>query len=132
MGATLEQAGPRDGGDVPRTPFVVSREAPAAAVAEGAAPPRSPLSVGLPNGDPLVGNWSRVKHLLEGWGLPQNWGRVETREAAELAFGETEDCLEALSGCVAARIVGYLFLNIVERVIKERDPTSALLGGDGQ
>ena len=65
----------------------------------------APLSVGLPIWEPLVGNWSRVKHLLEGWGLLQNWGRVKTPEAAELAHHEIEDCLEVLSGWVAAGIV---------------------------
>ena len=34
---------------------------------------------------------------------------------------EVEDCLEALSGHVAARIVGCLFLEIVESVIEERE-----------
>ena len=52
----------------------------------------SPLYVGLPNGETLVGNWCRVKHLLEGWRLTQNWGRVETPEAAELALHQIEDC----------------------------------------
>ena len=39
----------------------------------------------------------------------------------ELPLREIEDCLEVLSGCVAAGIVGCLFLEIVERVIEERD-----------
>ena len=39
-----------------------------------------PLPVGLPIWEPLVGNWPRVKHLLEGWDLPQNWGRVRHRK----------------------------------------------------
>ena len=67
-----------------------------------------------------MGNWSRVKHLLEGWGLPQNWGRVETPEATELALHQIEDCLEDLSGCVVASIVGSLFIQKVESVIEER------------
>ena len=68
---TFGRAAPADG-----------REAPADAVAEGAASPVIPPAVGLPSREPLVGNWPRVKYLLEGWGLPQNWG---TRRAAELS-----------------------------------------------
>ena len=51
-----------------------------AAAEDAASPVTVPPSVGLPIWEPLVGNWSRVKYLLEGWGLPQNWGRVETPE----------------------------------------------------
>ena len=92
-----------------------------AAAVEGAAPLGNPLYVALPTGEPLVGNWSRVKHILQWWGLPQDWGRVETPEAAELALHEIEDFIEALSGHVADGIVGSLFLEIMENVIKERE-----------
>ena len=54
-------------------------------------------------------------------GLPQNWGRVETLGAAELALRQIEDCLEALNGRVAAGIVGSLFVQIVESVTEERE-----------
>ena len=88
---------------------------------EGAASPRSPLSVGLPTGEPLVGNWSRVKHLLEGWGLPQIWGMVEILETVLLALHDIEDCLEALSGHIADGIGGSFFLETVESVLEERE-----------
>ena len=39
----------------------------------------------------------------------------------ELALCEIQDCLEALSGYVTAKIMGCLSLEIVERVIEERD-----------
>ena len=56
MGATFGRAAPVDGG-----------EAPVDAAAEGAASPVViPPAVGLPTWEPLVGNWSRVKYLLEG------------------------------------------------------------------
>ena len=97
------------------------------AVVEGAALPKGLLSVGLQLGEPLVENWSRVKHLLDGWALPQNWESVETPGAVELALSEIEDCLEVLSGHVAAGIVGCLYLKIVERDIKERDKLQGCL-----
>lgn len=46
---------------------------------------------------------------------------METQEAAELALHEKEDCLEALNGRVAAGILGYVFLEMVESVIEERE-----------
>ena len=110
MGVTFGRAAPVDGG-----------EAPADAAAEGATSPIvMPPGVGLPIWEPLVGNWSR-KYLLEGWGLPHNWGTVETPEAAELAIPELKDCLETLGGCVTAGIVGSLFMEIVENVIQEKE-----------
>ena len=47
-------------------PAVDCCEATVDAAAEGSASPGSPLSVGLSSWEPLVGNWSRVKHLIEG------------------------------------------------------------------
>lgn len=96
-------------------------EATMAVEVQGAALLGNPLYVGLPIGEPLVRNWSRVKHLLEGWSLPQTWGRMETPEAAELALHQTEDCLELLSGRGVPGIVGSLFIQIVESVIEERE-----------
>lgn len=51
----------------------------------------------------LVGNWSRVKHLVDEWAPPQDWGRVG---AVELALHVIRDFLGELSGCVVAGIVG--------------------------
>lgn len=86
-----------------------------------AASSRNATSMELPFRELLVRNWSRVKHLPHGWAIPQNRERVGTLEAVELTPHEIEDCLKALNGCVAARIVECLFLEIVERVIKERE-----------
>ena len=55
MGANLGWAASKDGG-----------EAPVAAALEGTASLRNTVSVGLPIGEFVVGNRSRVKHLLEG------------------------------------------------------------------
>lgn len=74
---------PVNGGEAP---------VPASPGRQGAASPESPLSLRLPLGEPLVGNWSRAKHLLDGWGLSQKWGRVETPEAVEVVLSEIEDC----------------------------------------
>ena len=114
MSATFGRAAPVDGG-----------EAPVDAEAEDlTSPVIIPPAVGLPTWEPLVGNWSRVKYLLEGWSLPQNGGRVETLEAAELAPCELEDCLETLGGWAVAGIVGSLFIEIVENVIQEKERIS--------
>ena len=65
---TVGCAAPTGGGEMPRTPPVDDGEAPVAAAVQGAASTRNPLSVGFPIEEPLVGNWSRVRQLLEGWG----------------------------------------------------------------
>lgn len=113
MGAVLGQAAPRDGGD----PSVA-----------GVASPGNIPSMGLPVWEPLVGNLSRVKCLLDEWAPPQNWGRVEIPEVMELALHEIGDCLGALRGCVAAGIVGWLFLETLKRVTQERDALWCPLG----
>ena len=46
---------------------------------------------------------------------------METPEAAKLALREIEDCLEILSGHVAAGITGSLFLEIVETAFEEKE-----------
>lgn len=68
MGVVRGQAAPRDSGEIPGNPSVDGGEAQVAAVVQGndsplysaavesAASPRSPLSVGLPLGEPLVWN----------------------------------------------------------------------------
>ena len=66
MQATLGWADPRKGGEIPGKPTVNGGVALVAAVVEGAGSPGSSLSVGLPTWEPLEGNWSSVKHLLEG------------------------------------------------------------------
>lgn len=87
-------------------------------VAEGAASPViTPPALGLSIWEPLMGNWSRVKYLLEGWRLPQNWRRVETPEATGLDLHELENCLDILGGHVAPGIVGS-FIEVVENVIE--------------
>lgn len=147
MGVTLGWLASRDGGDMPRTSPVDGSEC-----SRGCSFTKSPPSAGLPVGESLLGNWSRAKYHLEGWGFPQNWGRVETPEAVELALCEIEDYLEALSVCVAAGILGSLCFLVVKSVIEERERgesrrerglsrreslagarcTSALLGGARQ
>ena len=120
MATTFGQAAPIDGREIPRTLlWIVWR--PHGCSGRGCSFTWDPPSVGLPMEVPLVGNWPRVKHLIEGWSLPQNWGMVETLEAVALAFHEIEDSLEALSGLVAAAVVKSIFLEIVESVIKERE-----------
>ena len=67
MEAMLCQAAPRDGEEIFRNPHVDCGKAPVAAAVGGDDSTKSPLSMGLPFGEPSVGNWSRVKHQLEGW-----------------------------------------------------------------
>ena len=81
----------------------------------------SPPPEALPTWETIVGNWSWVKYLIEGWDLFQNWGRVGTLEFAELALCELEDCLETLEGHVVTGIAGSLFIKIVENVIQEKE-----------
>ena len=113
MGTILRWVAPRDDGKRPGIPSVHGGEALVAAVVEGTASRKGPLSMGLPTGEPLVGNWSMVNHLLEGWNLPQ-LGRGGDTGSSGISPHEIEDCSEALRGRVAARMVGCLFLEIVE------------------
>lgn len=56
-----------------------------------------------------MGNQSSVKHLIDMWAPPKNWGSVETLEAVELTICKIGDCLVALRGHVASGIVGGCF-----------------------
>lgn len=95
MCAVFGQAAPIDGGEITLNPPWGGEDSP---MDGGDSPRVSPVEI-----------WSGVKCLLKECAPPQNWGRMATLKAVELALCKIGDSLGELSGHEAAGKVGGCF-----------------------